>query len=93
VQTIPTLQLVVSPGPSFDAALRRGTLAAEVVTVNISIGGPKEMPQGTDKQGQVTLRGLIPGATYRLLGPKREPVKDFTVEAGKTLDLADVVMK
>jgi RNA polymerase sigma factor (sigma-70 family) len=93
VQTIPTLQLVVSPGPSFNNALQRGALAGEVVTVNISIGGPDEMPLGTDKEGQITFQGLIPGATYRLIGPKREPVKDFKVEAGKTLDVGNVLMK
>jgi hypothetical protein len=56
-------------------------------------GEPKPRPK-TD--GRVTVRGLIPGATYRLraLDPQRSAVpvgEAFTVESGKTRKLPDVV--
>jgi hypothetical protein len=43
----------------------------------------------TDPAGRVTLPGLIPGATYRLLlsGGK---ARDFTVRPGETLDLGEL---
>ena len=40
----------------------------------------------TDADGRVTIESLIPGATYRFLG------HDFTAEAGKTIDLPDVIV-
>jgi hypothetical protein len=46
----------------------------------------------TDAQGSATLPNLIPGATYRLWQQPGK-VKDFKVEAGKTLDLDMIVIR
>jgi RNA polymerase sigma factor (sigma-70 family) len=42
----------------------------------------------SDKDGQVTVPGLIPGATYTYADGRK--VREFTAEAGKTHDLGDV---
>jgi RNA polymerase sigma factor (sigma-70 family) len=86
----PWLQLVVTPGPRIFQALQDKTLAAEVITLTGRYGG-QIANNPTDAQGYVTLEGLIPGATYRLKKTDQEPnnevIKDFSVEAGKTLEL------
>ncbi|HEX5273297.1 MAG TPA: hypothetical protein VFW33_22525, partial [Gemmataceae bacterium] len=41
-----------------------------------------------DKDGRLTVPGLIPGATYSYADGKKE--REFTAEAGKTHDLGDV---
>ena len=41
----------------------------------------------TDAEGRATFVSLIPGATYRLHG------REFIAEAGKTLNLGEVVME
>ncbi|HEV3258657.1 MAG TPA: sigma-70 family RNA polymerase sigma factor [Gemmataceae bacterium] len=49
----------------------------------------------TDAEGRCTMPALIPGATY-LLGTYEKDgwiLKEFTVQAGKTRDLGDVVIK
>jgi RNA polymerase sigma factor (sigma-70 family) len=50
---------------------------------------PEMKVPATDAAGRVTLTGLIPGATYRLLldGGK---ARDFTVRPGETLDLGEL---
>jgi hypothetical protein len=45
----------------------------------------------TDPQGAVTFPNLIAGATYRFFHLDGK-VKDFKVEAGKTLDLSDITI-
>jgi len=90
----PWLQLVVTPGPRIYQALQDKTLAAEVVTLTGRYGG-QLANNPTDAEGYVTFEGLIPGATYRLKKidqePNNEVVKEFTTEAGKTLELEIVV--
>jgi RNA polymerase sigma factor (sigma-70 family) len=46
----------------------------------------------TDARGTIALPALIAGATYRIFDPAGR-AKDFTVEAGKTLDLGEVTVK
>jgi RNA polymerase sigma factor (sigma-70 family) len=46
----------------------------------------------TDEQGGCTFPVLIPGATYRITGYEEESVRDFTVRAGETLQLGDIVL-
>jgi hypothetical protein len=91
----PWLQLVVTPGPPIHKALEDKVLAAEVVTLTGRYGGGQPEDLQTDAKGYVTFEGLIPGATYRLKKARQEPnnevIKDFTVEAGKTLELEIVV--
>jgi hypothetical protein len=90
----PWLQLVVTPGPRIYQALQDKTLAAEVVSLTGRYGGqPDDLK--TDARGYVTFEGLIPGATYRLKKTHQEPnndvLKDFSVAAGKTVELEVVV--
>jgi hypothetical protein len=91
---VPWLQLVVTPGPRIFQALEDKTLASEVVTLTGRYGG-QISAHPTDAEGYVTFEGLIPGATYRLKKTDQEPnnevIKEFTVEAGKTLDLEVVI--
>jgi RNA polymerase sigma factor (sigma-70 family) len=91
----PWLQLVVTPGPRIYQALQDKTLAAEVVTLTGRYGSAVHNDLATDDKGYVTFAGLIPGATYRLKKVRQEPnnevIKEFTAEAGKTLELEVVV--
>ena len=90
----PWLQLVVTPGPTINQALQDKVLAAEVVALTGRYSG-QAGDLITDAKGYVTFEGLIPGATYRLKKVQQEPIneiiKEFTVEAGKTLELEIVV--
>jgi RNA polymerase sigma factor (sigma-70 family) len=87
----PWLQLVVTPGPPIHKALEDKVLAAEVITLIGRYGGGHSGDLTTDAKGYITFEGLIPGATYRLKKTKVEPnnevIKEFTVEAGKVLEL------
>jgi hypothetical protein len=53
----------------------------------------------SDREGRITLPGLIPGATYRIYeytrgkGADAHRWRDFTVEAGRTTELGDVRVK
>jgi hypothetical protein len=53
----------------------------------------------SDRQGRIRLPKLIPGATYRIYEYTRGKAAtayrwhDFTVEAGRTIDLGDVSVK
>jgi hypothetical protein len=91
----PWLQLVVTPGPAFYKAEEEKTLAAEVITLTGRYGGG-DGDLTTDEKGYVAFQGLIPGATYRVkkvrVEPRNEVLKDFTAEAGKTVEL-EVVAK
>ncbi len=90
----PLLSLLLPPGPHtvperLPDRAQRGmpqlhALAAERLDPRRYKGGPV-----TDAEGRVSLPGLIPGATYRLLlrGGK---ARDFTVRSGETLDLGEL---
>ena len=89
------LNMVVTPGvPQFDFKARnRGELAADedfVANINRTefyMRGPR-----TDQQGRVTLKELIPGATYRMYAyedGENKILEQFTVESGETRDLGE----
>jgi hypothetical protein len=92
----PSLWLLVPPGPHPVPAK-----AAEVVKGGMRLGDalwvavldPVRYGAGpsTDAQGRVTLSGLIPRATYRLLLADGK-ARDFSVGADQGLDLADVTV-
>jgi RNA polymerase sigma factor (sigma-70 family) len=44
----------------------------------------------TDADGRCTLVNLIPGARYVMVSPQYKPFQEFTVEAGKTVDLGAI---
>jgi RNA polymerase sigma factor (sigma-70 family) len=83
---VPFVDAVKNPGPTADTAdmfvlerTRRGTLRS-------------------DAQGRISFSNLIPGATFVMIG--RRPTgglfnlnKDFKAEAGRTLDLGNIVVK
>ncbi len=88
-RALPWVELEVVPG--------RGKLQGERATLGLPMRHPKNAPLAPDAEGRVKVRGLIPGATYRLRAfdyraqtevPLGSP---FTVEAGKTRKLPDVV--
>ncbi|MGO9924038.1 MAG: hypothetical protein ACLQIB_56240 [Isosphaeraceae bacterium] len=76
------LILIITPGA--DTPDREKTMADAEFQGNLD---PKRIRgSGTDADGRVTMESLIPGATYRFRG------HDFTAEAGKTIDLPDVIV-
>ena len=82
----PSLELVVSPGPTFAAAIEKGTMAAESVYLATNYAEAGKKP--SDPAGTLTVYGLIPGATYRVRQFQQPKVlKDFTAESGKTIDV------
>jgi len=93
------LQVVVTPGPTYDEALRKGTLAAdEAFAENLISRKERVATKGrkADGEGRFTYAGLIPGATYRLSVLGKQGVvlkKEFRAEAGKTTDLGDIMLE
>jgi RNA polymerase sigma factor (sigma-70 family) len=87
----PGLQLVVTPGIPVGQAIKEGKLAAEVVTLISQYQDDAEPHAGED--GVLKLDGLIPGATYRVRKAEYDTpaLKDFTAEAGKTVELTVTV--
>jgi protocatechuate 3,4-dioxygenase beta subunit len=89
----PTLELVVSPGPTFAKAIQTGTLAGETVYLAAPIGQPGKNPPQADDAGTMIVEGLIPGATYRLRNFQQPEIfKEFTAESGKRAEV-DVTVK
>jgi len=87
----PWLQLLVTPGPPSNQAIKEGKLSAEVVTL-ISQYADNNAPHA-DADGVLKLEGLIPGATYRLkqASLEGEVLAEFTAEAAKTVELTVTV--
>ena len=76
------LMLIITPGD--DSGARDQTMADVAYQVNLD---PERMrPLRTGADGSVKMESLIPGATYRFRG------HDFKAEAGKTIDLPDVIV-
>jgi RNA polymerase sigma factor (sigma-70 family) len=71
-----------------------GPYLSQVQTFGWPHADPLHYSKGfqTDTKGNISLRVLIPGATYRIFDPDGN-AKDFTVEPGKSLDLGKVTVK
>jgi RNA polymerase sigma factor (sigma-70 family) len=98
VNVFPWLEILITPGPDkYDRrAEKQGMLAADGDYLpNIDRLNYWRSPF-SDAKGRLTLTALIPGATYRIVDQDKDgkrTTKDFQVQAGKTLDLGDVVLK
>jgi RNA polymerase sigma factor (sigma-70 family) len=79
------IDLIVTPGSSGFSG--EGPLADAAWISNFDWprygGGPR-----SDAEGRLTLPALVPGGTYRI--DVQSKVKDFVIEAGKTVDLGDI---
>jgi RNA polymerase sigma factor (sigma-70 family) len=73
-------------GPDFGFDLDAEAHAALSVAEML---GPEFRLPYSDEEGRVTVTGLIPGVTYRYYDGKKW--REFTVEAGKTRELPDIV--
>jgi RNA polymerase sigma factor (sigma-70 family) len=99
----PHLEFVATPGPSpyrlseqdRDALTADADFASQVDRKHHSFD------QRTDADGRFSMIALVPGALYRIMdrstineAKKGAPVpKDFTVKAGETLDLGDILIE
>jgi hypothetical protein len=91
VRVIPSFEILVAP--------KNGKMPAEWMR----LGGPnRDSPLKLltpDKEGRLTIGGLIPGATYRIRGYDWRDVarvtfeREFTAESGKTRKLKDIVVE
>ncbi len=93
----PSPHIVITPGADLfdESALKKGLLRADADFVaNIDRLNYWDGPR-TDDRGRCVFPALIPGATYRIHYQSDRTVraKDFTVEAGKTLDLPDLTIE
>jgi hypothetical protein len=93
--------MVVTPGPSFTPTREKAGLLCADEGALIQID-PINYGKGlvSDAEGRITLPVLIPGATYRVTDTTtfRDPAgpqlrKEFTVKAGETLDLGDILIE
>lgn len=87
-----TLELIVEPGvPRVPPSNKLE--ASTVYAVNLD--RPRHKALRTDDEGRVTFPALIPGATYRALAVegRASGYVDFTVSAGQTTEVGDVIMK
>jgi RNA polymerase sigma factor (sigma-70 family) len=80
------VDVVVTPGPA--GGDPRSLMADEVWLAHADYLNYTSIPR-TDDRGRLTLPGLVPGATYRI--HTQTAWKDFTVEAGKTTDVGEIV--
>ena len=80
----PLLKLIITPGT--DAPTRDQVMASYAFQANLDWQRMGRKLR-TDAEGRATFVSLIPGATYRLHG------REFIAEAGKTLDLGEVVIE
>jgi RNA polymerase sigma factor (sigma-70 family) len=86
------LELLVQAGPSLKNAVQKKVFAAEAALATVGVITP-------DGKGELTFKGLVPGATYRVKVYKGEiglyeiaVEKDFTAAEDKELKLGDLVV-
>jgi hypothetical protein len=94
------VELLITPGVAFADAFSTPGPTAD--TCHLSQLDREMFGHGklrTDAQGRVTIPALIPGGTFWLIGSLPSNMglinlnKEFKAEAGKTLDLGDIVVK
>jgi hypothetical protein len=94
----PQIEIVVTPGAhEFSEMAREGdTLAADADFISNSDRLNHPGYEKSDASGRMEVAALIPGAAYRIVAyreGKFEVAKDFVAEAGKTVDLGDLIVE
>ena len=98
----PTLEIVVTPGPSQMSRSEKDKVELAADAADLGNRGVDRKhyghPRRSDAEGRVTLIALIPGALYRIVDSSNEGKgaqvrKDFTVKPGETLDLGDLLIE
>ena len=94
----PTVELVVTPGALqySQAAMNAGMLAADADFIANVDRANHSLPENSDDQGRLTVRALIPGATYRVITYRKNEFvlsKEFKAVAKETNDLGDIVVE
>ena len=95
------ISIVVTPGPfGSNTARKEGLLLADEGRLPVVDPINYKQDPVSDARGRITFPALIPGATYRIIdrtpfrgpdGPQHR--KDFTVKAGETIDLGDILIE
>jgi hypothetical protein len=81
------LRLVVTPGPDIEEMSKNINVIPGDFAYQINLDYDPDNPPQPGPDGRITLRNLIPGATYRFRS------RDFTPEPGQTVDLGEVVVE
>jgi hypothetical protein len=94
------IMMVVTPGaPASPATLKAGLRFAEELRLSSVDPINHKAPLVCDAEGWLTVRSLIPGATYRVIddtaGLDAVPQvrKEFAVKPGETIDLGDILIE
>jgi hypothetical protein len=84
-------EVVMRPGCAYRdfAAFEKGQTAADTVPLGMLDGDHYWKGPLSDAEGRIVYPSLIPGVTYWL----DRAAKDLTAEAGKALELGDIVIK
>jgi hypothetical protein len=80
------LRLIITPGPDWEEMRKDSNVVPGDVAYQIHLDDDQDDPPHPGTDGRLTLRNLIPGATYRFRG------REFTPEPGQTVDLGEVVV-
>ena len=97
VQHRPHVEIVVTSGPSRMSRNEKDQAERSADTEMVANAGGRhygKLPH-TDAEGRITLGSLIPGARYRIVdySTVNQVRKDFTVKAGETVDLGDLLIQ
>ena len=87
-----TLELILVPGvPPVPPSNKLNAITCH----SVNLDRPRHKTLRTDNEGRVTFPALIPGATYRAMAVEHPSsgYVDFTVSAGQTTEVGDVIMK
>jgi protocatechuate 3,4-dioxygenase beta subunit len=94
------IMMVVSPGaPASAATLKAGLRFADELRLNSVDPINHKAQMVCDAEGRLTVRALIPGATYRVIddtaGLEAAPQvrKEFTVKPDETIELGDILIQ
>jgi RNA polymerase sigma factor (sigma-70 family) len=81
------LRLIITPGPDWEEMRKNIDVVPGDWAYHINLDDVRDDPPRPGPDGRVTLRNLIPGATYRFRG------REFIPEPGQTIDLGEIVVE